>query len=46
MHNPSHDPRPQLDFLQERTMTKLAIFLFGFLALTIGIGILATIPPT
>jgi len=27
-------------------MTKLAIFLAGFLALTIGIGILATIPPT
>jgi hypothetical protein len=26
-------------------MTKMAIFLFGFLVLTIGIGLLATISP-
>jgi len=26
-------------------MTKMAIFLFGFLVLTIGIGMLATISP-
>jgi len=26
-------------------MAKMAIFLFGFLALTIGIGLLATISP-
>jgi len=26
-------------------MAKMSLFLFGFLVLTIGIGILATIPP-
>jgi hypothetical protein len=30
---------------KEGTMNKLALFLFGFLVLTIGIGLLATIPP-
>jgi hypothetical protein len=31
--------------LQERFMTKMAIFLGGFLALTLLIGVLATISP-
>jgi len=26
-------------------MAKMTLFLFGFLVLTIGIGVLATIPP-
>ncbi|WP_141688958.1 hypothetical protein [Pseudomonas sp. 24 E 13] len=32
-------------FPLEALMTKMAIFLFGFLVLTIGIGMLATISP-
>ncbi|MDR9752431.1 hypothetical protein RG836_13320 [Pseudomonas sp. SZMC_28357] len=29
----------------EVPMAKMTLFLFGFLVLTIGIGVLATIPP-
>ncbi|WP_124314909.1 hypothetical protein [Pseudomonas chlororaphis] len=38
----SHWRKP---IVQEAFMAKMAIFLFGFLALTIAIGLLATISP-
>ena len=43
--NASHPGTPVDSLFFGGLMTKMALFLFGFLVLTIGIGLLATISP-